>query len=211
MEQMVLYRLPGTDISIRLLNSLDAKQAEKIIRSRQKLWKNEQFNPDSLSASFENDSLFTFCDVLGLFDGAELDAFVILRYPHKLGWHLRTAITEMNMTLKRDSRKKTPAGWDENNTFLITKMIEYLESVHLFNHWTVMSEAFTAHRDNPDFEIIQRYDREIVEAIPAGKRAVGADAEFINNFLVQREFAEDISVRYSSLRSEFRPENGRLR
>ncbi len=84
-------------------------------------------------------------------------------------------------------------------------MIEHFEEQGAFCHWVLMPTAFNAHRENPDFSIIQRYDRETVEDIPAGKRASGPKAIFINRHLMGRAFSEDVSARLSTLRQEFMP------
>ena len=197
---------PSVVDGVRLLVPADADALEDLVSTRSKMWTAEYLDLDQFVQSFRSGHA-TASDraVMGLFHDGRLDAMSVLQLFAATPTEEKSAVGSMMVTRKRAGRVKTAHGWDVHATTLMTESLKYFEGAGTFAHWAVMPAAFKAHRENPDFELIQRYDRVVVEDVPAGKRASGPRAKFINTNLMHRPFVEDVSVRLSTLRPEFRP------
>jgi len=204
--EIVPYSKPPIDRTngTRLLNSDYADDIESLISTRSKMWKTEWLGLEDYHNHVRSGIIFQDTEIMGLFDNGILDAIVMMKFFDAYDDIEKSCASVMNITRKRDDRLKNSSGWDINNTALWTAEIEYMESKGVYAIWTTISTNFNVLNSNPDYTIIQRYDREVIETIPAGKRAVGKYAPFINRNLAGRIFAEDVNVVLCRLKPELR-------
>jgi hypothetical protein len=204
--------------SIRMLTIEDSNQVFDVISTRDHTWHEAPFDLDLLREFYTSEMPYSRekhgREIIGLFEGDVLDAFILTAYPEELSIMAtdprkkeKSAHINTFWSRKGPTRVKNASGFDVNMTKLINEgLLNHYVDNGYYTHWLCVPLTFRPWLENKEHWDVHRHKYQTLDTlIPAGTLSEGyPHSDFIRKYLCPAPHRVTMNARVVTMKPEYR-------